>query len=112
LEQVLALGYRARRIHLSMADDALRIDEERRARVHAAFFVEDAVGFADRAVRPVIGEQWERHPAELFDPGLQAGDGVRADLQDFHVERLELCVVLTEPADLILSPAGERERQE
>ena len=95
-----------------MPDDALRIDEEHRARVHAAFFVEDAVGFAGRAVRPVVREQRERHAAQLLHPHLQTVHGVGADLQDFHVERFELCVVLTEPADLILSPAGKRERQE
>ena len=111
LQQILALGDGARRIHLRIPDDALRIDEERRARIHAAFFIEDTVGFADRAVRPVVGEQRERQAAQLFDPDLQARYGVGADLQDFNVERLELCVVLTEPADLILSPAGKCERQ-
>jgi len=63
-------------------------------------------------VGPVIGEEGEGETAEMFGPCLEAGDGVGADLQDFDVELLELFVVLTEPEDLVPSPAGECERQE
>ena len=48
----------------------------------------------------------------MFGPCLETGDGVGADLQDFDVELLEFFVVLTEPEDLVPSPAGECERQE
>ena len=95
-----------------MADRAAGIDEEHGARIHPALVVEDAVGLADRTVRPVIGEEWEWQSAELFRPCLEARDGVGTDLQNLYVLLLELFVVLTEPEDLVLSPAGERERHE
>lgn len=95
-----------------MTDDAVLVHEEDRPSAHAAFIVEDAVGLADGAVRPVIGQQWKRQAAEVFRPGLQAGDGVGTELEDFDVELLEFFVVLTEPEDLVPSPAGEREGQE
>ena len=110
-QQIVALGYRALRIDVRVPNDALRIDEENGARVHAAFFVEDAVSFADRPMRPIVGEQREGQAAELLRPGLHARNRIGAQLQDFHIECFELCVVLTEPADLILSPAGKSERQ-
>ena len=95
-----------------MPDDTLRIDEKHRTRVHAAFFVEDAVGFANRSVRPVIREQRERHAAEMLRPGFQARDRIGAELQDFDTKFLEFFVVLTEPFDLVRSPACKRKRQE
>ena len=97
---------------MRMANNALRIDKEYRARIHAAFLVEDAVGLADRTVRPVIRKQRERHAAELLRPGFQARDGVGAQLQNFNTEFLEFFVVLTEPFDLVRSPTGKREWQE
>jgi len=93
------------------ANDTLRVDEKCRARVHAAFVIEDAVRFADRAMWPVIGEQRKRNAAELLSPRFQAGYSVCADLQDFHIEIFELFEVRTEPADLVLSSAGKCERQ-
>ncbi len=97
---------------MRVADDSLRIDEKNRARVDTAFFIEYAVSLADRAVRPVIGEQRKRHAAELFRPRLQAGNSVRAELQDFNTELLEFFVVLTEPFDLVRSPACKCEWHE
>ena len=111
IEQVLAFGDRPLRIDMRMADHAGRIDQKHRARVHAAFVVENAVGLADRAVRPVIGQQRKWQTAQLFGPGLEAGNGVGADLQNLDVKRFELLVVLTEPGYLILSSAGKRKRQ-
>jgi hypothetical protein len=90
----------------------LSIEQERRALVDAALVVEDAVGLADRAVRPVVGEQRKRQPAQLLRPDFQARNRIRADLQDFDVELLEFVVVRTEPVDLILSPTSEGERKE
>ena len=94
-----------------MANHALCIEQEHRTRVNAAFIVEDAVGLAHRTVRPVIGQQRKRQTAQLLCPGLEAGNGVSADLQNFDIERFEFFVVLTEPEDLILSAAREGERQ-
>ena len=111
-EEVLALGDGARLVHLRPADLPLGIDEERRALVHAALFVEHAVGFADRAVRPVVRQQGKGNAAEVLGPGLEARDGICADLQDLDVQLLEFFEVRTEPADLILSAAGECEGQE
>jgi len=84
-EQVAALGDGAGGTHVRMPDHALGIDQEHRAAVDASFIIEDAIGFADRAVRPVIGEQGKRQPAELLRPGLEAGHGVGADLENFCV---------------------------
>ena len=95
---------------MRMTNNALRIDEKNRARIHATFFVEDPVRRADCPMRPVIGKQRKRKAAQLFRPHLQAGNSVGADLQNLDVERLELFVVLTEPGDLILSTAGKRKR--
>jgi hypothetical protein len=47
----------------------------------------------------------------LLDPSLEAGNGVGADLQNLDILLLEFFVVRTEPGYLILSPAGECERQ-
>ena len=91
---------------------AIGIDEEHGPRIHAALVIEDAEGLADGPMRPIVGQQGERQTAELLRPGLEARHGVGADLKDFHVLLLELFVVLTEPEDLILSPAGESEWHE
>ena len=112
LQQFLAFRYGARRAHYSVPYDAVLIDDECRAPVHAAFFVEDAVSLADRSMGPVIREQRKRHAAKLFRPRFQARDGVRAELQDLDVECFELIVVLTEPFDLIRSSAGKGKRHE
>lgn len=93
-----------------MPDDALRVHEEHRTRIDAALFIEDAVGLSDRAMRPVVREQGERNAAQLLGPGFQARKGVGADLQDLRIEDPEFAVVLTEPGDLVLSPAGECKR--
>ena len=98
------------RAHYSVPDHAVLIDDECRAPVHAAFFVEYSIGFADRAVRPVVREQRKRQTTQLFRPSFQAGNGVCAELQDFCIKCFELIVVRTEPGDLILSAAGKRER--
>ena len=111
LEQLFAFRNRPRLVDLRVPADTLGIDHERRALVHAALIVEDVVGFADRAVGPVVGKQWERNPAELLSPRFQAGNGVGADLEDLDVLLLEFFEVRTEPADLILSSAGEGEWQ-
>jgi hypothetical protein len=47
----------------------------------------------------------------LLGPYFQAGNGVGADLKDLDVQLLECFEVRTEPLDLILSAAGESERQ-
>ena len=96
---------------MRVADDALRVHQEHRARIHAALLVEHTIGLAHRAMRPVVRQQRERNATELFRPGLQAGDGVGADLEDFDVEFLECIEVLTEPQDLVLSSTREGERQ-
>ena len=110
-EEVFAFGDGSRLVDLGPADHALSIDDESRALVHAALIVEDAIGFADRAVRPVVGQEREGNAAEKFRPALETGDGVCADLQDFDVQLLEFFEVRTEPGDLILSPTGECEWQ-
>ena len=110
-QQVFTLRDRAGVVDLGPADLAVTVDEECRALVHAALIVEHAVGFADRAVRPVIGKERERNAAELFSPCFQAGNGVGADLQDFDVLLLEFFEVRTEPGDLILSSTREGEWQ-
>ena len=84
-EQFLAVRNGARLVDLGIAHDALRIEHIGRALVHAAFVVKHAVGFTDRAMRPVIGEQRKRQPAELFGPRFKAGNGICADLQNFNV---------------------------
>ena len=63
-------------------------------------------------MRPVIREQRKGNAAQVFGPGLEAWDGVGADLQNLDVELFEFFVVLTEPGDLVLSSAGERKRKE
>lgn len=95
-----------------MPDDALGVQEKHRTRVYAALAVEHAVGRTDAAVGPVVRQQGEGNAAEGFRPGLQAGNGIGADLEDFDVELLEFFVVRTEPADLVLSTAGEGQGQE
>ena len=95
-----------------MPDDALRIHQKHRARIDATLGIEHTVGLADGAMRPVIRQQRKRNAPELFGPRRQAGNCVGADLQDFDVLLLEFFVVRTEPADLILSAAGESQRQE
>ena len=89
----------------------LRVDHENRACIHAPLFVEDAVRLADNAVRPEIGQQREGQAAKLFGPRFKARHRICADLQYLHVLRFEIGVVLTEPADLVLSPAGKCKRQ-
>ena len=111
-QQFLALRYGARLVHLHPLHHAVAIQHVRGAFVEALLIIEDAVGFAGRTVWPVVGHQRERQAAQLFHPHFQTGYGVGADLQDLDVQRFELCVVLTEPADLIFSPAGKCERQE
>src|SRR5688572_6733396 len=112
LEQLLALRDGPRLVDLHVPDVPLAIEHVGRALVHAALLVEDAVGLAHRAVRPVVGEQGKGHAAELLGPALQARRGVGADLQDLAVELLEVLVVRTEPVDLVRSPAGEGEWHE
>jgi hypothetical protein len=63
-------------------------------------------------MRPIIGQQGEGYAAQLFSPDLQAWNRVSTDLQNLDVRFLEFFVVRTEPGDLILSPAGKRERKE
>jgi hypothetical protein len=108
-EQVLALRYGSGLVDLGPPHDALSVDEERRALIHAALVVENAVRFADRAVRPVVREKRERNAAQVLGPPFQARNGIGADLQDFDVQFLEFFEVRTEPGDLILSAAGECE---
>ena len=96
---------------MRVADYAGRIKQEHRACIDTHIIVENAVGLTHGAVRPVIGQQRKRQTAQLLCPGLQTGNSVGADLQNFDIERLEVRVVLTEPQDLILSAAGKRERQ-
>jgi hypothetical protein len=112
LQQLLALGYGPRLVNLRVADDSLGVEHVSRALIHATLLVEDAVGLADHAVRPVIREQREGNTAQLFGPGLEAGSGVGADIQDLDVQLLEFFVVRTEPVDLVRSPAGKRKRHE
>ncbi len=92
-----------------MPNDAVLVHQEDRTSAHAAFIIEDAIGLANGAVRPVVGQQGERQAAEVFRPRFKAGDGIGAELEDFDVELLEFFVVLTEPEDLVPSPAGECE---
>ena len=112
LQQLLAFGYRARRVDLRIPDDSPGVEHEGRAAVHAALLVEDAVGLADRPMRPVIRKQGERNATQLFGPGFEAGSGVGADIQDLDVQLLEFFVVRTEPVDLVRSAAGEGKRHE
>ena len=104
LEQLLAFRDRPRLVHLRVAHDALRVEHVSGAPVHAPFLVEDAVGLAYRAVRPVVGKQGEGNAAQLFRPTLEAGGGVGADVQNLVVQLLEFVVVRTEPVDLVRSP--------
>jgi hypothetical protein len=110
-QQVFTLWDRAGFVDLRPADLSFSVDEECRALVHAALVVEHVVGFADRAMRPVIREEGEGDAAELVSPCFQAGNGVGADLQDFDVQLLEFFEVRTEPGDLILSSTRESEWQ-
>ena len=111
-QQLFALGYGPGLVNLRVPDVPLRVQDERGALVHAPFFVEHAVGFAGRAVRPVIREEREGNAAQFLGPRLEAGRGVGADIQDLAVQLLEFFVVRTEPVDLVRSPAGKRERHE
>ena len=111
LQQILALWEGARRIDMRMANDAAGVHQEHRACIHAALLVEYPVSLAHPAVRPVVGEQREGDASQLLRPGLQAGDGIGADLQNFYIQLLELFEVLTEPLDLVLSSTGEGERK-
>jgi hypothetical protein len=111
-EKVFALGDRAGLVDFRPANLSFAVDNERGALVHAALVVEDVVGFTDRAVRPVVGQERERNAAELLSPCFQTGNGVGTDLQNFDVQLLEFFEVRTEPADLILSSTREGERQE
>lgn len=111
-QQLFALGYGPGLVNLRVPDIPLRIQDERGALVHAPFFVEHAIGFAGRAVRPVIREQGKGDSAQLLGPPLEAGRGVGADIQDLAVQLLEFFVVRTEPVDLVRSPAGEGKRHE
>lgn len=54
-QQFVAGRYRALRIDLGVTHHAFGINHVGRAFVHAALLVENAKGFADRAMRPVIG---------------------------------------------------------
>ena len=112
LQQFLALGYGPLRVDLGVANDALAVEDVGRALVHAALVVEDAVGLADRAVRPEVRQQGEGHAAQFFGPTLETGRGVDTELQNLAVQLLEFFVVRTEPVDLVRSPTGKRERHE
>ena len=57
LQQLLALRYRPRLIYPGIADYSFGVDHVDRALVHTALLVENAVGLADRTVRPEIREQ-------------------------------------------------------
>ena len=48
----------------------------------------------------------------MVRPGLEAGQRIGAELQDFTVQLLEFFVVRTEPVDLVRSATGESERHE
>ena len=72
LQQVLAFRNRAGLVNLRPADHALSVNDKRGALVDPALVAEDAVGLADRAVRPVVREQGKRYAAELFGPYLEA----------------------------------------
>lgn len=111
-EQLGALGYGAGLVNLGPADLPFAVDDERGALVHPALVVEDAVGFTDCAVRPVVRQQGKGNAAELVGPGLEARNRIGADLEYFDVQLLEFFEVRTEPADLILSSTREREGQE
>ena len=111
-QQLFALGYGPGLVNLRVSDIPLRVQDERGALVHAPFLVEHAIGFAGRAVRPVVREQRERNAAQFLGPPLEAGRGVGADIQDLAVQLLEFFVVRTEPVDLVRSPAGEGEGHE
>jgi len=110
-QQIRALGDRPLLIQMRITDHTACIKQKHRTRVDATIGVEDAVGAAHGTVRPVIRQQRKRQTAQLLRPCLQTGDGVGADLQNFHIHRLKFFVVLTEPEDLILSAAGEGEGQ-
>ena len=112
LQQLFAFGYRAGLVEFRVPDHPLGVEHEGRTLVHAAFLIEDAEGLANRPMRPVIRKQGERNATQLFGPGLEAGRGVGADIQDLDVQLLEFFVVRTEPVDLVRSPAGEGKRHE
>ena len=111
-QQLFALGYGPGLVNLRVPNVPLRVQHKRGALVHAPFFVEHAIGFAGRAVRPVVREQREGNAAQFLGPRLEAGRRVGADIQDLAVQLLEFFVVRTEPVDLVRSPAGKRERHE
>ena len=111
LQQIRALGNRSGSIGLGVPDDALRIDQKRRAHVQAALVIEYAVGLANLAMRPVVRQKRKRNATEFLAPFLETGNGVGAQLQDFDIELLELIVVRTEPTDLIGSSARKSQRK-
>jgi hypothetical protein len=84
-QQFRALRNGAGVIQLGVAHHAFFVQHKRRALGAASFIVQHAVGFANGAMRPVIGQQRERQATQLFGPGLEAGNGVCADLQNFDV---------------------------
>ena len=112
LQQLLALRYRPRLIYPGIADYSFGVDHVDRALVHTALLVENAVGLADRTVRPEIREQRKGNASQLFRPALEAGNGIGADLKDLAVQLLEFFVVRTEPIDLVRSSTSERKRHE
>jgi hypothetical protein len=111
-EEVFALRDRPRLVDLAPADHTVGVDDEGRALVEAALFVEDAESLADLTVGPVVGKEGEGNAAELLGPGFETGNRIGADLQNLDVQLSEFFVVRTEPADLILSSPGEGHRQE
>lgn len=67
------------------ADDALRVDHERGARVDAAFLVEDAVELAGCVLGPVA--QQRELEVELLRESVRGGEAVNAYAQNLGAGR-------------------------
>ena len=109
-QQFLAFRDGARLVHLHPLHHAVAVEHIGGAFVEALLIIEDAVGFAGRAVWPVVRHQRERQAAQLLRPRLQAWQCIGAELQYFNVLLLEFFVVRTELQDLIFSATGESKR--
>jgi len=111
-KQLCILGKNAGIVFFYPAEDPFFVHDENRSLCPSDFFVEDAELAGDRPVRPKVGQERERNPAEGSAPGAIRKDRVATDSQNLAICPIELSALRFIGWDLFLSGSGKRKRVE
>lgn len=112
LEDLNRVRQRTRHVFVNVPDDARGVDNENRPALGAAFFVIDAVGDSNAALRMEIRQKRERYAAQTVRPRGMRRRAVDAHFQDLYACGLVFLVALAKRGDLFGSTPGEASRME